>query len=176
MGVEEGNPYNGSLPSPRAPRPAESGRGVVLLTSIRRAGTQAFPTGPGMRVWRRRKGGASCSRHESRDAWRRVSVRKPQRCGEWLPVRGGAGDGVRGGSPAGLGSSPTRGSLERAKGKERRCLCRTGELRSQPGAVEVSHRHSQRRHFAQAGESECLPAGGAKRLRPITWGVPVSWG
>lgn len=56
--------------------------------------------------------------------------------------------------PAGPDSSPTRGSLERAGGEERwRFLRRTGQLRSQPGTVEVSHRHSQRCHFAQAGEN-----------------------
>lgn len=78
-------------------------------------------------------------------------------CGVWFPARGGAGDGVRGGSAAGLAISSTWGSLDRAEGEEKwRCLHRTGQLRSQPGTVEVSHRHSQRRHFAQAGESECL--------------------
>ncbi|XP_021072753.1 essential MCU regulator, mitochondrial isoform X2 [Mus pahari] len=59
--------------------------------------------------------------------------------GVWLPARGGAGDGVHGGSAAGLGFSPTRGSLEPAEGEERwRCLHRTGQLRSQPGTVEMS--------------------------------------
>lgn len=93
-------------------------------------------------------------------------------CGVWIAARGGAGDGVRGGLPAGLESSPTRGCLERAGGEERwRFLRRTGQLRSQPGTVEVSHRHSQRRHFAQAGESECLTGGGAKGSRPGTGGM-----
>lgn len=96
-------------------------------------------------------------------------------CGVWLPARGGAGDGVHSGSAAGLGLSPTRGSLERAEGEERYgCLHRTGQLRSQPGTVEVSHRHSQRRHFAQAGESECLSRGGVKGSRPIIGGVHVT--
>lgn len=96
-------------------------------------------------------------------------------CGVWLPARGGAGDGVHGGSPAGLRISPTRGSLERAEREERwRCLHCTRLLRSQPGTVEVSHRHSQRRHFAQAGESECLSRGGAKGLRLVTGGARMT--
>lgn len=95
-------------------------------------------------------------------------------CGVWFPARGGAGDGVRGGSAAGLAISPTWGSLDWAEGEEKwRCLHRTGQLRSQPGTVEVSHRHSQRRHFAQAGESECLSRGGAKGLRPVIGGLHV---
>ncbi|EDM15656.1 similar to hypothetical protein supported by AL449243 (predicted), isoform CRA_c [Rattus norvegicus] len=60
-------------------------------------------------------------------------------CGVWFPARGGAGDGVRGGSAAGLAISPTWGSLDRAEGEEKwRCLHRTGQLRSQPGTVEMS--------------------------------------
>lgn len=37
---------------------------------------------------------------------------------------------------------------------------RTELLRSESGTDEVSHRYPQRRHFAQTGESECLPGGG----------------
>lgn len=83
----------------------------------------------------------------------------------------GSGDGVRGGSLAGIRPRPIRGSPERTDLEERwRHLRRTGRLRSEPGTVQVSHRYSQRRHFAQAGESECLPGGGAKVPRPIVVG------
>lgn len=82
------------------------------------------------------------------------------------------GDGVQSGSLAGLGTRPIRGSSERTELEERwRSLCWTGRLRSEPGTVEVSHRYSQRRHFAQTGESECLPGGGVKGPRPIMVGT-----
>ena len=89
-----------------------------------------------------------------------------------MPGRGGElGDGVRSGSLAGVGTRRIWGFPERAEPGERwRCLRRSGRLSSESGTIEVSHRYSQRRHFAQTGESECLPGGGAKGPRTVIVG------
>lgn len=141
------------------------------MTSRRRAGPAQRP--PSHRRWdwahcaTARRGGLSAApeasrglRHPSFGGRRRARRRGP-----------GSGDGVRSGSLAGIGIWPIWGSPERAELEEGwSYLRRSGRLRSEPGTVEVSHRYSQRRHFAQAGESECLPGGGAKVPRPIVVG------
>lgn len=124
-----------------------------------------------------RRGGVGprVSSQKHREAWGGALAEGVTGAGRRGPGAGlGAelGNGVRSGSLAGTGIRPIRGFPERAEAEERwRCLRRRGWLRSEPGTVEVSHRYSQRRHFAQTGESECLPGGGAKGPRPITWGV-----
>lgn len=93
-------------------------------------------------------------------------------CEVLVPGRGAElGDGVRSGSLAGVSTRPMRGFPEWVDLEERwRCLRHTGQLRSEPGTVEVSHRYPQRSHFAQTCESECLPGGGAKGPKPIVVG------
>ena len=94
----------------------------------------------------------------------------------FLRVSLGPGSGVLGprlGAELGDGVDMHRiwGFPELAEPEERWwCLRRTELLRSESGTDEVGHRYSQRRHFAQTGESECLPGGGAKGPRPIIVG------
>lgn len=122
--------------------------------------------------------GLSSGSRKPREPWGGVlseAVSGARRWGPGAGARGGAGDGVRSGSLAGIGTHPIQGSPERAELEGKwRYLRQTGRLGVEPGTVEVSHRYSQRRHFAQTGESECLPGGGAKGPRPIMVGIYAS--